>query len=109
MNNIGRFFTTDPVAFTGAYINYLRSVLLRIDTAEIGRLIETLLDARSRGATVFFAGNGGSAATASHFANDLAFGTNDYDQPFRIISLTDKVPVLTALGNDCGYEEIFLR
>src|SRR4030067_1764652 len=66
MNNIGRFFTTDPVAFTVAYINYLRSVLLRIDTAEIGRFIETLLDARSRG------------ATASHFANDLAFGTNDY-------------------------------
>lgn len=109
MNNIGRFFTTDPVAFTGAYINYLQSVLLRIDTAKIGRFIETLLDARSRRATVFFAGNGGSAATASHFANGLAFGTNDYDQPFRIISLTDNVPVLTALGNDCGYEEIFLR
>ncbi len=109
MNNIDRFFTSDPVAFAGAYINYLQSVLLRVDTAEIGRFIETLLDARGRGATIFFIGNGGSAATASHFANDLAFGTNDYEQPFRAISLTDNVPVLTALGNDFGYEEIFVR
>lgn len=109
MNNIDRFFTTDPIAFAGAYINYLQSILQRVDPAEIGRFIETLLGARSHGATIFFIGNGGSAATASHFANDLAFGTNDYDQPFRVISLTDNVPVLTALGNDFGYEEIFVR
>lgn len=109
MNNIDRFFTPDPTAFAEAYIQYLQSVLRRVDSAEIGAFIETLLDARRRGATVFFIGNGGSAATASHFANDLAFGTNDYDQPFRVLSLTDNVPVLTALGNDFGYEEIFVR
>jgi D-sedoheptulose 7-phosphate isomerase len=109
MNNIDRFFTTEPVAFAEAYIKYLQSVLGRINTADIGRFIETLLDARRRGATIFFIGNGGSAATSSHFANDLAYGTNDYEQPFRVISLTDSVPVLTALGNDFGYEEIFVR
>lgn len=109
MNNIDRFFTRDPVAFAGAYLNYLQSVLRRIDTAEIGRFIETLLDARKRGATIFFIGNGGSAATASHFANDLSIGTNDYDQPFRAMSLTDNVPIITAIGNDFGYEDIFVR
>jgi D-sedoheptulose 7-phosphate isomerase len=109
MNNIDRFFTTDPVAFAGAYIEYLQSVLRRIDTAEIGRFINTLLDARRRRATVFFIGNGGSAATASHFANDLAIGTNDYENPFRAVSLTDNVAILTAIGNDFGYEEIFVR
>lgn len=109
MNNIDRIFTTNPAAFAEAYINYLQSVLLRVDTSEIGHFIETLLDARNRGVTIFFIGNGGSAATASHFANDLAFGTNDYKHPFRVISLTDNVPVLTALGNDFGYEEIFVR
>ena len=109
MNNIDRFFTTDPVTFAEAYIHYLQSVLRGIDTAEIGHFIATLLDARRRGATIFFIGNGGSAATASHFANDLAFGTNEYEQPFRVISLTDNVPVLTALGNDFGHEEIFVR
>ena len=109
MNNIDRIFTKDPVAFAGAYLEYLKSMLSRIDNSEIGRFIETLLDARKRVATIFFIGNGGSAATASHFANDLAYGTNDYDQPFRAISLADNVPVLTALGNDFGYEDIFLR
>jgi D-sedoheptulose 7-phosphate isomerase len=109
MNNIDRFFTPEPGAFAKAYIKYLQSVLQRVDTAEIGRFIETLLDARRRGVTIFFIGNGGSAATASHFANDLAYGSNDYEQPFRAVSLTDNVPVLTALGNDFGYEEIFVR
>src|SRR3989338_5033995 len=109
MNNIDRFFTSDPAAFAGAYIKHLQSVLQRIDTAEIGRFIETLLDARERGATIFFIGNGGSPATASHFANDLSIGINDYDQPFRVISLTDNVPIITAISNDFGYEEIFVR
>ena len=109
MNNIDRFFTPDPAAFASAYLDYLQSVLRRVNTADIGRFIQTLLDARERGATVFFIGNGGSAATASHFANDLAIGTNHYDRPFRSISLTDNVPIITALSNDFGYEEIFVR
>lgn len=109
MNNIDRFFSPDPAAFADAYIKYLQSVLEGIEVKEIARFVETLLEARERGSTVFFVGNGGSAATASHFANDLAFGTNDYEKPFRVISLTDNVPVLTALGNDFGYEEIFVR
>lgn len=109
MNNLDRIFTKDPVAFAGAYLEYLNSVLKGIDTAEIGRFIQTLLDARERGATIYLIGNGGSAATASHFANDLAIGTNSYDKPFRVISLTDNQAVITALGNDLGYEEIFVR
>jgi D-sedoheptulose 7-phosphate isomerase len=109
MNNIDRFFTLDPVAFAGAYISYLQSVLQRVNSSEVGSLIETLLGARKRGATIFFIGNGGSAATASHFANDLSVGTNHYDPPFRAVSLTDNVPIITAIGNDFGYEEIFVR
>lgn len=108
-NNIDRIYTVDPIAFAGAYLEHLQSVLRRIDTVEIGRFIQTLLDARERGATVFFMGNGGSAATASHFANDLAIGTNDYEKPFRVLSLTDNVAILTAIGNDFGYEDIFVR
>lgn len=109
MNNIDKFYTADPVAFAGAYLEYLSKVLKDIDVKEIGQFVRTLLDARERGATVFFIGNGGSAATASHFANDLSIGTNSYDKPFRVVSLTDNVAILTAVGNDFGYEEIFLR
>jgi D-sedoheptulose 7-phosphate isomerase len=108
-NNLDRLFTPDAVEFAQAYLRYLQTVLQRIDPAEIGRFIDTLLQARERGSSVFFVGNGGSAATASHFANDLAIGTNAYDRPFRATSLTDNVAMLTALGNDFGYEEIFVR
>lgn len=109
MNNLDRIFSKDPVAFAGAYFEYLISILKGIDAAEIGRFIQTLLDARDRGATVYFIGNGGSAATASHFANDLSIGTNSYDKPFRALSLTDNQAIITAVGNDFGYEEIFVR
>lgn len=109
MNNLDRIFTKDPVAFAEAYLEYLNSVLKGIDTGEIGRFIQTLLDARERGATIYFIGNGGSAATASHFANDLSIGTNSYDKPFRVISLTDNQAIITAVGNDFGYDEIFVR
>ncbi|RHX86319.1 D-sedoheptulose-7-phosphate isomerase [Leptospira stimsonii] len=109
MNNIDRFFTTDPVNFAAAYIQYLQTVLQNVSTVEIGRFIETLLDARKRGVTIFFIGNGGSAATASHFANDISIGTNEYETPFRALSLTDNVPIISAIGNDFGYEDIFVR
>ena len=108
-NNIDRFYSADPVAFAKKYIDYVSLVLKNIDIEEIGIFAKTLLDARSRRATIFFVGNGGSAATASHFANDLAIGCNDYKDPFRAISLNDNVPVLTAIGNDFGYDEIFVR
>ena len=109
MNNLDRIFTKDPVDFAGAYLDYLTSVLKTIDIREIGQFIETLLDAREGGATIYFIGNGGSAATASHFANDIAIGTNSYDKPFRAVSLTDSNAIITAVGNDFGYEEIFVR
>jgi len=109
MNNSDGIFTKDPVTFAGAYLDYLGSVLKTIDTREIGCFVETLLDARERGATIYFIGNGGSAATASHFANDIGIGTNSYDKPFRAISLTDNQAIITATGNDFGFEEIFVR
>lgn len=109
MNNIDRIFTKDAASFAGAYLEYLSSVLKSIDTLSIGRFVQTLLEARERGATVYFIGNGGSAATASHFANDIAIGTNSYEKPFRAVSLTDNQAIITAVGNDFGYDEIFAR
>ena len=108
-NNIDRFYSPDSKVFATNYLKYLSNVLDKIDLDEIEIFTKTLLNARDKGATIFFAGNGGSAATASHFANDIAIGTNDYQKPFRVISLTDNVATLTALGNDFGYDEIFVR
>lgn len=109
MNNIDRFFTKNPEDFAQAYVSYLTDVLKNIDTKEIAKLIELLIAARENQSTIFFIGNGGSAATASHFANDLSIGTNSYRKPFRALSLTDNVSIITALGNDFGYDQIFVR
>ncbi len=109
MTSVAGISSDDPTEFAQEYFTHVANVLERIDRCEVGAFIETLLDARERGARVFFIGNGGSAATASHFANDIAIGSGDYDRPFRALSLTDNVAVLTALGNDFGYEEIFVR
>jgi len=108
-NNIDLFYSSNPEVFAKNYLDYLCKVLQAISLKDIATFTESLLIAREKGSSIFFAGNGGSAATASHFANDISIGTNDYKKPFRAISLSDNIAVLTALGNDFGYEEIFVR
>jgi D-sedoheptulose 7-phosphate isomerase len=90
------------------YIERLISVLQSIDREAIGRIIELFLQARARGSTIFFLGNGGSAATAAHFANDLGFGASPEGKtPFRALCLASNAAFLTCLANDIGYENIF--
>ena len=109
MNNIDNFFKRDTAEFARSYLDYVGQVLRAIDVNAVARFVQTILDTRERGATIFFIGNGGSAATASHFANDLAIGTASYDKPFRVISLTDNQAIITAIGNDFGYQDVFVR
>ena len=81
-----------------------------LNLAELAPLVETLRDAWKRDAQVFAIGNGGSAANASHFAVDLGKGASDVlPRRFRVLSLTDNTPWITALGIDYRYEEIFSR
>jgi D-sedoheptulose 7-phosphate isomerase len=69
---------------------------------------DLLLGCHRAGATVFVLGNGGSAATASHMACDLMKGARVPGvPPFRVVALTDNVPLLTAWGNDVSYESVF--
>ena len=93
--------------YSKSYIDYLSSVLSNISLTDIEKFVEVLLEARERESSIFFIGNGGSAATASHFANDIAIGTRTYEKPFRAISLCDNQAVITAIANDDGYEKIF--
>ncbi len=81
----------------------------RVDRQAIECAIETLKEAYRVGRMVFLIGNGGSAAAASHFAEDLAKGALRDDEPkrFRVLSLTDNTPFITAVANDIGYEDIF--
>jgi D-sedoheptulose 7-phosphate isomerase len=69
---------------------------------------DLLLACQARGRVVFVAGNGGSAATASHLACDLAKGTRPGGvAAFRVMPLTDNVPLITAWANDTAYSRVF--
>jgi D-sedoheptulose 7-phosphate isomerase len=109
MNNIDQIYSESLSIkdYSKSYIDYLSSVLSNISLTDIEKFVEALLEARERESSIFFIGNGGSAATASHFANDIAIGTRTYEKPFRAISLCDNQAVITAIANDDGYEKIF--
>jgi len=74
------------------------------------RFVEALYAGFEQGRTVFLIGNGGSAANASHFGQDLAKGTlssMSATRRFRVVPLTDNIGFITALANDEGYDSIF--
>jgi D-sedoheptulose 7-phosphate isomerase len=76
----------------------------------IAQATETVRIAWQADRQIFAIGNGGSAASASHFATDLGKGASDkLGQRFRVSSLNDNVAWLTALANDYSYEDVFLR
>ena len=92
------------------YTSYFNQSLASLDHTEIEQLLAILSDAYENDKTVFVIGNGGSAANASHFANDLAKGTLqsvEQTKRLRALSLTDNVALMTAYGNDEGYHSIF--
>ncbi len=90
------------------YIKLETATIQRIDQQALGEFIQSLDDARRRNATIYIMGNGGSAATASHFANDFNKGLSEHlEQKFRFVCLNDNVPTVLAIANDIGYEAIF--
>jgi D-sedoheptulose 7-phosphate isomerase len=92
------------------YISSLRDTLAALPVTDLRPVEEALFEAWLHGRTVFIAGNGGSASTASHMANDLNKGTMSSGRHrFRAIALTDNVPLITAWANDAAYERIFLE
>jgi len=97
------------ISFAKKYLRHLNAVLDGIDQEEVAQFVDILFKAREEENSVFFIGNGGSAATSAHFANDLAIGTKQLEKPFRVFSLVDNNATTTAIGNDFGYEEIFAR
>jgi D-sedoheptulose 7-phosphate isomerase len=91
-----------------SYCEFLVQTVKRLPCATIDRVADILLDAHYNGRAVYLFGNGGSAALASHFACDLGKGTvNGSGHRFRVLSLTDNVPLMTAWANDSHYEHIF--
>jgi D-sedoheptulose 7-phosphate isomerase len=90
------------------YIDEISDILTRLPQGTIAQIIQALEQARMDRKKIFLIGNGGSAATASHFANDLIKSTIVEGKPrMKVLPLTDNIPVMLAYANDCGYETIF--
>jgi D-sedoheptulose 7-phosphate isomerase len=90
------------------YLREFERLMAGVDVDAIARIVGLLRAARDGGATIYIAGNGGSAATASHWANDLGKATKSAGRgSIRVMCLSDNTPWLTALANDEGYERVF--
>jgi D-sedoheptulose 7-phosphate isomerase len=97
--------STDAVA---DFVAQFQSTLAGLDQRALVGIIGCLMDVWRRRATVYVMGNGGSASTASHFAADLAKYTIVQGKPrFKVIGLTDNIPLVSAWTNDGGFNSIF--
>lgn len=91
-----------------SYFSELEQMVRAISRPDLERVLSLLESVYRSGHRIFIIGNGGSAATASHFALDLAKNTIMAGAPrLKAISLTDHVPLITAWSNDTAYEHIF--
>ena len=114
MNNIEKAYkrVKSIGQFSKEYLSYLSETLNRVDENEINRLAAIFESSRLNGNTIFIAGNGGSASTASTMANDIGFDIikkTATNKPFRVFSLVDNNSIITAIANDVGYENIFVN
>lgn len=90
------------------YTQALLSGIETINAADFSAFLSLLRDAYTHNRQIFVMGNGGSAATANHFVCD--FGKNavaEGHRRFRMLSLSDNVEKITALGNDFDFSQIF--
>lgn len=99
-----------------AYLERLNREVARLNQADIQNWADLVFDAWKNGRFVFIIGNGGSATTASHMAEDLGKSSlrpedlkDESKRRLKVLSLTDNAGWLLAVGNDCGYDQIFVQ
>jgi D-sedoheptulose 7-phosphate isomerase len=92
------------------YFKEIKNICDNISREDIDKAIEILFDAWKNGNQVFFCGNGGSAGTATHFTCDLFKVTIvEGKKRFRSLCLNDNIPLMTALINDDGWDNLFIE
>ena len=99
-----------------SYLERLNREVARLSQADIQKWADLVFDAWQNGRFVFIFGNGGSGTTASHMAEDLGKSSlrqedlkDESKQRLKVLSLTDNAGWLLAVGNDCGYDQIFVQ
>jgi len=99
-----------PTDMIDSYLTELETVVRSISRDQIRAAVDLLYEAWRARRTVFIIGNGGSAATASHMMNDLNKSiVVEGMARLRSIALTDNIPLMTAVGNDLDYTQIFVE
>lgn len=96
------------MTFPELYRKDLIETLNQIDLTAVNQAADWLAEARDNNRHVFICGNGGSAATSSHFVVDMLKGASmNREKRFRIMALNDQMPTITAYANDVHYDCIF--
>ena len=97
--------------FFKGYTQYLSEVLKNIDRKQIVAFEKKIFALRNSNSNIFVFGNGGAASTSITISNDLGFDIlkKTGKKPFKFICLNENQSVITAIGNDVGYENIFLN
>lgn len=100
---------TDYTEQIRTYLNMEKEVMLHMPVENINEVMNVLETARMGKKRIFICGNGGSASTASHYKCDFNKGIS-YDQEikYELDCLSDNVPMMTAIANDIGYDDIFV-
>ncbi|PLX67345.1 MAG: sugar isomerase [Denitrovibrio sp.] len=94
--------------FILSYTSKLKKLLDNVDVNAISEIIDLLEETQKKKGVIYVLGNGGSSGTASHMANDLNVGLKRRNiRTFNVVSLADNSPVITAISNDIGYDNIF--
>lgn len=94
--------------FLTSYYERFAQTLLAFDKSPLRDVLHVFDEVTAKGGTVWVAGNGGSAAISDHTVCDCSKGTYvEGHAPFRTMSLTANVALLTALGNDISYDDVF--
>lgn len=98
------------MTYTESYRDKLIATLNGLDLKKVDQAYDMMREARAQGRTIFLTGNGGSAASASHFVCDMLKGASfQKSERFRIMSLHDNMPTLTAYSNDVDYHDAALE
>jgi phosphoheptose isomerase len=94
--------------FVDDYYRRWAEILASFDKAPLDGILDVFLQVSERKGTLWLAGNGGSAAISDHTCCDTTKGTYvEGHPPIRSVSLASNGPMMTALGNDIGFEEVF--
>lgn len=96
------------ISYLERYLERSAGTLRQLPVAAIDGVIQALVRALESERFIYVMGNGGSAANAEHFVNDLGKGgPRGFPRRFKILSLTSNLPLLTAWANDTDYEHVF--